>query len=533
MHLGRDEDASGSRGATKAFTEAAKNARIRPNVYSALLSLPDLIPHCCQGPFGLTGFDLLHGGKKGILWVMILVVEVFTRLLFTKSTYLKTGEDVRASFDGRFSQCGNNYGHPDFDEGFWGNGDTGGLKGSEVFVLGQLFLLSLAGCSVMISDTSVRKKTLHYFSLTLSLLREFGTPQEYSEEDMSALQKDVAETVVGMNWFMDTLIKLKGYDHGLGHVFDTLKAHLWSGAAKFIRCFGSLTNLDTEHGERSQKELKLHNLRVLLGRCAAALLARLVAMRVDKVVSSMHQQAKPVVGPSTREPLPIFKNLRSPIGQGPVWARVKRELCDGEHGPKTNAALVESMLFFLNTCSLAFDFERKAAIRVELEGVLYQEIQPGHTAILDDGTFVQVLLPRLHLPEGANLDSLAAQHGSRNLSLVSFLTQATCANKATGSHPELDVPFLQRRSIGVLNLHRLQRREHIVPYFGNLYRETNPLHQLFLVNIFARHWYRGGVRQTVYWKCPLRHCSGRIRAPLTGFGRFVCPVCNFVFPSVG
>ena len=532
MHLGRDEDASGSTSARDAYTAAAKHARIRPNVYSALLSLRFLIPHSCQGPFGLTGFDLLHGGKKGILWVLILVVELFTRLLYTKSTFLKTGEDVRASFDDRFRQCGNNYGHPDFDEGFWGNGDSGSLKGSEVFVLGQLFCLSLAGCSVMISDAGIRQRTLHYFSLTLSLLREFGTPQEYSEEDMSAIEKDIAESVVGMNWFMDTLIKLKGADHGLGHVFDTLKAHLWSGAAKFIRKFGSLTNLDTEHGERSQKELKLHNLRVQLGRAAAALLARLVALRLDKVVSGHLYPARKEVSASRTDPLPIFKNLRSPIGNGPVWARVKRELCDGEHGPKVKASTVDSMLVFLKSCSLLCDFDRKAAVRVDLENASYQEIQPGHTAILDDGTFVQVLLPRLEIPRGPYLDTLAARHGSKDLSLVSFLEQATNADKDTGNHPEVAVPFLKRRSLGVISVHRIQRREHIVPYFGNLYREACAHEHLFLVNVFARPCFRGGSRSTVFWKCPSHSCPGRVRAPNTGFGKFECPVCAYVFPSV-
>ena len=532
MHLGRDEDASGSTSARDAYTAAAKHTRIRPNVYSALLSLRDLIPHSCQGPFGLTGFDLLHGGKKGILWVLILVVEVFTRLFFTKSTTLKAGEDVRAAFDDRFRQCGNNYGHPDFDEGFWGNGDTGSLKGSEVFVLGQLFCLSLAGCSIMISNAGIRQTTLHYFSLTLSLLREFGTPQEYSEEDMSAVEKDIDESVVGMNWFMDTLIKHMGREHGLGHVFDTLKAHLWSGAAKFIRLFGSLTNLDTEHGERSQKELKLHNLRVRLGRAAAALLARLVALRLDKVVSGLQDPARTEFSGSQSGPLPIFKNLRSPIGIGPVWGRVKRDLCDGEHGPKVKASTVDSMLVYLRACSLLCDFERKAAVRVDLENVFYQEIQPGHTVILDDGTFVQVLLPRFDLPRGSYLDSLAARRGSNDLSLVSFFVPATHSLKHTGNHPEVAVPFLKRKSIGILSLHRIQRREHIVPYFGNLYREACTQEQLFLVNVYARPCYRGGSRASVFWKCPSRICPGRVRAPHKGFGSFKCPVCAHVFPSV-
>jgi hypothetical protein len=520
--------------ATKAYKAAAKKARIRPNVYSALISLRELIPHGCQGPFGLTGFDILHGGKKGILWVLILVVELITRLLFTPSQFMKTGEDVRATFDERFSQCGNNYGHPDFDEGFWGNGDSGSLKGSEVFVLGQLFLLSLAGSSVMIRVTGIRRSTLHYFFLILSLLREFGTPQEYSDEELSDLDKDVKESVVGMNWFMDELIKLKGHDHGLGHVFDTLKAHLWSGAGKFIRFFGSLCNLDTEHGERSQKELKLHNLRVKLGRSASAVLARLVSLRLDKVVSGLQQPRKSSI-PEARVPsrvadLPVFKNLRSPVGQGPVWARVKRELCDGEHGPKVKQSLVEEIGAYLRACHLSYDFERKAAVSVDLEDVSYQEIQHGHTVILDDGTFAQVLLPRLHLPEEALAALVAARNGSKDMSLVVSLKPATRACAGTGHHPELAVPFLKRNCMVVIDLHRIQRREHVVPYFGDLYRERDVQAQLFLVNIFARPFHRCPYKQEAYWKCPSRPCSGRMRAPAAGFGRFVCPLCSYSFP---
>ena len=535
MHLARDEDVACSSDSKKKYQDAVKQARIRPNVYSSLISLSDLIPHCCEGPFGLTGFDILHGGKKGILWVLILVVDLFTRLLFTASTFMKTGEDVRATFDGRFSQCGNNYGHPDFDEGFWGNGDTGSLKGSEVFVLGQLFLLSLAGSSVMIKDTGIRRSTLHYFSLTLSLLREFGTPQEYSEDDLSALDKDIKESVVGFNWFMDTLIKLKGHDHGLGHVFDTLKAHLWGGASKFIRMFGSLINMDTEAGERSQKELKLHNLRVQLGKSAAALLARLVSLRVDKVVSTFQQQQQSkrpeAVTASLHSQLPLFRNLRSPIGSGPVWSRVKRELCDGEHGPKVSVGLVESMGAYLQTCNLCYEFERKAAVRVQPEDVSYQEIQHGHTVILDDGSFVQVLLPRQQLPEAALHGLLAASTGSKDMSLVSFLSAASRACARSGNHPELAVPFLKRLSMGIMDLHRIQRREHIVPYFGDLYREHSLLDQQFLVNIFARPCYRVPVKHEAHWKCPSRTCLGRMPVPAGGFGRFVCPVCYYAFPN--
>jgi hypothetical protein len=325
----------------------------------------------------------------------------------------------------------------------------------------------------------------------------------------------------GFHRLTDIILELyEGEKHNLGHIFDTLKVHLWGGAGKFIRLFGNLKQPDSEFGERAQKELKLNN--KLVGEAVDALLKRLIAMRLDRIFGyhvSNTEDTLPCRVPST----PLFPNMRATTGEGPMWDKVTLDLLQGEHGPSIPEDYVRTCLDFLEEVDLYHFFYMKSAIETPDEDVLWQELQPGHTVQLKNGIYGQVILPRVEGPPGS-----VATHAA----VISIMENAAHADERTGVHPEFPVPFLKRSRIEVVPLSHVKKRAHLNIYFGNLYREASAATQLFLVNIWPNDHFRGEPNRELYWRCPLTPCLGRVRVPTEGFGTFVCPLCRFSYPSL-
>ena len=110
MNLKFDRDECSSKEATAAAKEEAKKKRLRPNVFNSLFTLTSLLPHSCQGPFGNTGLDLLHGVKKGVLWNLLMVTDAIMRRTHAQTQFFKNDDDVRAVCDDRLGEFGNEYG---------------------------------------------------------------------------------------------------------------------------------------------------------------------------------------------------------------------------------------------------------------------------------------------------------------------------------------------------------------------------------------------------------------------------------------
>ena len=520
MNLKFDRDERSSKEATANAKSEAKTARLRPLVFNSLFTLTSLLPHSCQGPFGNTGLDLLHGVKKGVLWNLLMVTDAIMRRGHAKKEFFKNEDDVRAVCDDRLGECGNEYGCRTFSGGFWGDkDDNGGLKGSEVLVLARLYPLTFVGCTTLIEDDDIRKEVLDQYALVLALVAEFETLQSYSDEEMKALDRDVQASMRGFNRLTDiVLILFKEEKHKLGHVFDNLKCHIWGGAAKYIRMFAHLKQLDTEFGERAQRELKLNNL--LVGEEPDALLKRLIAMRLDRIYGT-HAQPSQSSLPKRTVSIPLFPNMRASVGEGPMWDKVYLELNVGKYGPRVSEELVQEALDFLKEIDLHHFFYLRSAVETPEEEVLWQELKPGHTVLLKNGLYGQVLLPRV---EG--LPGSVQAHAA----LLSIMENAQHSLPGNGYHPEFPVPFLKRKRNAVTLLSEIRNRAHVNPYFGNIYREEDVQTQLFLVNTWGNTRFRGEAHRDLYWRCPLKGCAGRVRVPIEGFGMFSCPLCAFSYP---
>ena len=514
-----DRDECSSKEATAAAKEEVKKKRLRPNVFNSLFTLTSLLPHSCQGPFGNTGLDLLHGVKKGVLWNLLMVTDAIMRRTHAQTQFFKNDDDVRAVCDDRLGEFGNEYGCRTFTGGFWGDkDDNGGLKGSEVLVLARLYPLTFVGCTTLIADEDIRKAILEQYALVLALVSEFETLQSYSDQEMEELDRDVQKSMRGFNRLTDILLDVyKKEKHLLGHVFDNIKCHLWGGAAKFIRMFANLKNIDTEFGELAQKELKLNNL--LVGEEPDALLKRLIAMRLDRIYG-IHCEPEMCTVPKGTPSLPMYPNMRASVGEGPMWEKVTLELIQGKYGPRVSEELIQQTMHFLEESDLNHFFFMRAAIETPAEEVFWQELKPGHTVLLKNGTYGQVLLPRVQDAPGSS---------TTNLAVVSIMENAHFALRRNGFHPEFPVPFLRRQRIALVEGTSIRNRAHVNHYFGDLFRESDSKTQLFLVNIWGNPRFRGGERD-LYWRCPLKGCTGRVPFPVGGFGKFLCPLCAYTYP---
>ena len=515
-----DRDSRSSTSATAAAKAEGKRLRLRPIVFNSLFTLITLLPHSCQGPFGNTGFDLLHGAKKGVLVNLLQVEDAIMRRSNEETQFFHSDDDVRALCDERLGEFGNEYGCRSFRDGFWGDkDDSGGLKGSEVLILARLYPFTFVGCTKLIADSSVRVAILQQHALVLSLVSEFETLQSYSDAEMEDLEKDVRESMRGFSRLTDILLELyKEEKHKLGHIFDTLKCHLWGGASKFIRMFAGLKHLDSEFGERAQRELKLYNL--FTGEEPDALLKRLIAMRLDRIfgIHVAHGSSNQ----TNRVPtIPLYPNMRAAVGEGPIWEKVTRELHEGRYGPRVSKELVTEALALLLSVDLHHFFFSRSAVATPEEEVLWQELKPGHTVLLLNGMYGQVLLPRVEGAPGS-VHPLCA--------VVSVMETARHSVPETGFHPEFPVPFLKRRITQIIELSQIKNRAHVNHYFGDLYREDDASLQLFLVNIWGNPRYRGEPHRELFWRCPFEGCAGRMPVRAEGFGQFTCPLCSFSFP---
>jgi hypothetical protein len=505
----------------KAAAEAAKKARVRPTVWNSLFAFETFLPHGCQGPFGLIGLDILHTIKKGILWILLLIMDAIMRKCFKRGGKVNNPEDVRGFCDDCFASMNGNPLAQDFRYGFWAAGDSGKALGKEVWALSLLYPLVLAGNSFLLDDEPIRKKLLHYSALILSLSAEYQTEQSYSAADMEKLREDVKESTKGLHWLMDTLERLyPNKSHDLGHVFDILKAHLWGGGPKFLERFGSNRQSDTEDGERSQKEIKLNHDRV--GEAPAAVLQRLVANKFDRVLGIGTRASSDKVGTPITE-LPVFRNLRGNILSGPSWEKAVLDLRYGERGPRVSEETIKDLhrLLQMRSVDEHIEFEPRAAVRVTSEDVSYQEISLGHTVLLHSGAYGQVLIPRIHGPPGMFEPDAA---------VITLFCSAPEADEDTGYHPEFPVPFLQYADVKLISGKDIKERAHVVPYFGDLYRDEERRLELYLVNTFQNPRVRAVNRRQLFWKCPSTGCEGRVPFPPCVYGIFQCPTCSYKYP---
>ena len=337
-------------------TEKAREYHIRPFVRNSLLALINILPHEAGGPFPTTGLDRLHGINKGSARTYSLTADYFMRKKLLATRTYKTGQDVRAFQDKCLSQFGHHYNNVNFNEGFWGSPETGGsLKGDEQLALCRLLPFTFLGSDSRMQNTDNFRETFlrHYYNF-LKLVAEFGTPQFYTEEEMDSLGRDIHECVDGFEWCMQRAKGFVGEDEKseLKNGFDTLKGHVFGGAAEAIRRLGSLLCNDTEIGERNMLDISLHYLNVAGN--DKAIIVRVNSVRMDAAITNFETFYMPKNDTATRhlteEPsAPVYRATRARIGSGVPWALFTDVLLLGENGPCVNEKTTEEMFLFLRT----------------------------------------------------------------------------------------------------------------------------------------------------------------------------------------
>ena len=518
-------------GMTKTVVNTAcKDSRVRPFVFNHLIALTNILPHSCYGPYGLGGLDLLHGVQKGPAGTMVLAAVLIMQKEKTETADFNSHEDLHARQDYLLRQFKGQKGQINFPNGVWGGGMIGGFKGDEQLALCRLFPFTFVGSSKMIKTSVTRKTFLRHYWRFLCLVNEFLTEQCYTEIEIETLKTEVRECIQGFHWIMDQV------ESGLGekdkselkNAFDVLKVHLFGAAARVIRAYGSLRNINTEAGERSLLDMKTNNR--LLDSSEEAILKRVYALRLDAVLYAFERYTHNATPPSARgnKDPPEFQNTASRIAVGAHWAALCDKLVIGENGPAVTQTLLqelEDMVERVNGPFAGGCFHKQSSFRpLTNSAVQFEVLVPGQTIRLKGSAdiFAQVLLPRVFHEKSASKFGRTA--------VVSVFKKAPLAINKTGFHPELPVPFLVRSHLLLLLLDDIVETVHIIPYHGDMY--LSPGHDHFLLNTTAGAVYRGGAERDVLWECPRRDCAGRKPYPRDGPFVFLCPVCGFIFPEL-
>ena len=131
-----------------------------------------------RGPFAVSGLDMLHGLRTGVVGEKLQkVLDCVFLNEYIRTDTIRSTEDVRELVDLRLSCMGNWYGHAAFSHGFYGRGDGGGLRGVEATSLARLIPFAIAGCPILIPDAQKRRQVLSAAWSLLTLVSEFKTEQ--------------------------------------------------------------------------------------------------------------------------------------------------------------------------------------------------------------------------------------------------------------------------------------------------------------------------------------------------------------------
>ena len=527
-------------GKVKQSVETAQEYHVRPFVRNSLLTLRSILPHGAGGPFPTTALDRLHGINKGSARTFTMTADYFMRQRMLATDAYKSPQDVRSFQDRCLSHFGNHYNGVNFHSGVWGSPETGGsLKGDEQLALCRLLPFTFLGSEERMQNTGAFRKTFlkHYFNF-LKLVAEFGTPQFYTDADMEELGRDIDACVDGFEWCMARAsgFVADGEKSELKHGFDTLKVHVFGGAAVAIRRLGSLLCNDTEIGERNMLDLKDQHLNVDCN--DKAILMRVNAVRMDAAISGFESFQMPLVPSVTAEteppPAPVYRSTRSRIASGVQWALFTDSLQLGVHGPFVSEETSEALYQFLRE---AFDgnfgeFDGQSAANTPDGDVKYLVLKVGVTVQLRSGAYAQILLPRV-LGKVRDAAGMLTDLTDRPTACLSLLTPARHATRQ-GMHPELAVPFLTRGAFQFVSLDEIRRRAHVIPYKGEMYLSPNvAATDHFNVNTLADPHYRVDPdERRVFWQCPLGTCGGREPYQHNGPYTFACPKCPYRFPLV-
>ncbi len=515
-----------SQGKTRA-NEEGRELRTRYRVPNALLRLTNLMPHGdCRGPFGVNGLDILHGLRTGVFDKLVKFTDNIVLKYFGKTKDVRTSEDVRDLMDSRLSQMGSWYGSVNFRMGFWGNGDGGGLKGHEVTALVRLLPFTIAGCPIMIQDHALRKKMLHTIWHLIRLLAEFETEQFYTIPELGDLQVRVTGALKGLHFLTDILQNEDGSNSCPGHGFDILKAHMLGGAVKYIEQFGSLRQIDTEASERSMGHLKDSDR--LVGDRPAALLQRLASLQLDHSRASVSLRPPGVSLATTQRSsrLPTFGASRSAWFDNAQWSAVADDLLSGKNGPPVPQGRVESCLVDARRLlglgeDDEFQFETQVSAPCHAVGVQYLVLRPGHCVQFKEGCgyYAQILIPRVILPRHVLVPGAATQ------ALVTEFTPVSCGQAL---FPDIPVPWIKHRRIMLVSLASIAARVHVVPLFGNHYRQAGDINPHYLVNTSADECIAGPGSRRIFVRCSHRGCKALIPRPKNNDAAVIviCPLCK-------
>jgi len=365
------------------------------------------------------------------------------------------------------------------------------------------------------------------------LLSEFETEQFYTESELDSLHERVLRVFKAMHFLMDELLTTDGATDGPGHVFDTLKSHLVGGAVKFMRYFGGLRLIDTERGERSMKDIKLHD--GLVGHESAALLRRLCSLQFDHASVT---RAPSVVAPpdsrGTSRPVPILRAGGSVFESLDEFDSLTKVLNSGAYGPsvphgvleKCDGAIRRNLQLHAHE-KIRFDIQATAPC--VMGDVSYLVLRAGHCVRLQSGEYAQILVPRISRLQ----DDTVGGHPpvlEGVMSIFGFVRPGVNG----GSYPELPVPWLRRSDVRVIPLLQVTRRVHIVLLFGDAHRGRNDYDQHFLLNTTADPCYGGPADRIVYLRCIISTCAGLLPKPphKTPDVRSICPTCGHPQPWI-
>jgi hypothetical protein len=241
----------------KTLKEALKVASelgVNPLVEGCLYRLNCFIVHAAGSVFGV---DVLHTWRTGILHKLAFIIDAAMHMYFTKSLTFKNSEDVRHEVDTRLALIPHKYGSPSFSEGFWASNDIGSIKGEEVTFLLELLCFVIVADDLLIGNVNVRKQLLKLAYNALSFVNEAYTPQWYTEEEDKNMSTRVDELFGSMHTVMDLLtLPGGGYSPLIKCGMDAPKVHAAGFTAEAAKRYGCNANVDTEAGERGQKNLK-------------------------------------------------------------------------------------------------------------------------------------------------------------------------------------------------------------------------------------------------------------------------------------
>jgi len=376
----------------------------------------------------------------------------------------------------------------------------------------------------------------------LRLVAEFETPQYYALTDYARLEERVRTGIVGLHHLSDILRNDDGTTEGPGHVFDIPKCHLLGGAAKFIRRFGSLLNIDTEGGERSMKDVIRADAHVDRG-STSALLQRVVSLEGDRRLAAGRASTAPAPAMLPRPTQERRSSARNYAAMELEHTALGKDLICGRYGPAVTLDIIqECAIEAARILELAVGREWCYAEHASAYGadvaVAFLILRAGHCVRLRDGRYAQVLLPHFECAPSSAPYASGGRSSRRAADVTALMSTFELARPGSvdGNHPEFPVPWVKRGRLRAVPVSEVAAREHIVPLFGRFGIAASDRAPYFLVNLTASPCYNGdrapaGTARpheppVVHLKCRTAGCDGYLPKPPEAAGISTCALCE-------